>query len=82
LPIPLSSEYTLPPACISFEGYGRLKTVVSYYQSLSGVKTTVEGNGYDAFVTFYHPKSKYEGPGIDGTLARDLIMTVHPPTIK
>ena len=79
IPIPLSLQYVLPPACITIEGYSRLKTVVSYYQTLSGSKTTFEGNGYEAFVTFYHPLSKYEGPGTDATLARDALMTVYPP---
>jgi hypothetical protein len=44
-------------------------------KAISGVKMTFEGNGYDAFVTFFHPKSKYAGPGTDGIIGRDEIAT-------
>jgi hypothetical protein len=72
-------QYALPPACILLEGYSRLKTSVCKWALPSGVKVTTEGNGYDAFVTFFHTSSKYAGPGTDGILSRDMIMTIYPP---
>ncbi len=42
----------------------------------SGVKFIMEGNGFDAFVTFFHPISKYAGPGTDGIMGREVISTV------
>ena len=76
-PIPLlPSEYTLPPSCILLEGYSRLKTGSMDYELPSGVKTRSEYNGFDAFVTFFHPSSKYSGPGTDGTIGRDIVVTI------
>lgn len=79
-PIPLlRSKCTLPPSCIMLEGYSRLKTGVVDWDSPSGVKTNSEFNGFDAFVTFFHPASKYSGPGTDGTIGRDIVVTLYPP---
>ena len=80
IPIPLFPlSRILPPSCIMFEGYGQLTTGVAEFKYPSGVKFMVESNGYDAFVTFFHPASKYSGPGTDGRVHRDLITTVYPP---
>ncbi len=80
VPIPLlPNKYILPPAGVLFEGYSRLKTVVTKSVMPSGVKVVIEGNGFDAFVTLFHPKSKYAGPGTDGTIGRDMILTTYPP---
>ena len=80
VPIPLfPAKYTLPPGSVLFEGYGRLKTVVLTSILPSGTKVIQEGNGFDSFVTFFHPSLKYAGPGTDGILARDFIATVYPP---
>ena len=77
-PIPLiSSKYTLPPACILLESYGELRTRATEFTYPSGVKVNVEVNGYDAFVTFFHPASKYSGPGTDGMIGREVVATVH-----
>ncbi len=84
-PIPLMpSKYTLPPACILLESYNELRTRATEFTYPSGVKANVEVNGYDAFVTFFHPASKYSGPGTDGVIGRDVVATMHPPrrTIK
>ena len=52
--IPLfPSPYTLPPACILFEGYGKLKTGIVKTQSPLGRTEIAEFNGFDAFVTFF-----------------------------
>ena len=36
--------------------------------------------GYEAFVTFFHPSSKYSGPGTDAVIFRDIIVTSSPKT--
>ena len=79
VPIPLLGSYVVPPACIIIEGYGNLKTS-SYVMTLpTGYQFEVNSNGFDAFVTFIHPKSKYSGPGTDVYLARDEIMDISIP---
>jgi sugar-specific transcriptional regulator TrmB len=80
--IPLMGKYLIPPACIVIEGYGNLKTS-SYVATLpSGFDLKIDTNGFDAFVTFIHPKSKYSGPGTEGYIGRDEIMEIIPPPIK
>ncbi|HLN88780.1 MAG TPA: helix-turn-helix domain-containing protein [Candidatus Binatia bacterium] len=80
VPIPLyPPPFVLPPACLLFEGYGELKTGVTKYQTPVGHTHVTEFNSYDAFVTFFHPASKYSGPGTDGFLRRDAVMTSYPP---
>ncbi len=80
VPIPLfPPSRILPPACIVFEGYGSLSTSAVEFGFPSGVKVTSEANCFDAFVTFFHPASKYSGPGTDGRINRDIITTLHPP---
>jgi sugar-specific transcriptional regulator TrmB len=69
----------LPPSAILFEGYGELRTGVFKTGVRSGRKQTWEYNGFPAFVTFFHPASKYSGPGTDGLFGRDVIMTTYPP---
>jgi sugar-specific transcriptional regulator TrmB len=76
-PIPLIKNYILPPACILFEGHGELKTGI-IHSSINNRKQVTEYNILDAFVTFFHPSSKYSGPGTDGYFARDLIFTAIP----
>jgi len=80
VPIPLLPPlYTLPPSCILFEGYSKIKTTHTEYALPSGAKVSVDSNGFDAFVTFFHPLTKYSGPGTDGVIGRDIITTIHPP---
>ncbi len=80
VPIPLyPPPFVLPPACLLFEGYGELKTGGTKTQTPLGHTHVTEFNGFDAFVTFFHPASKYSGPGTDGFLMRDVIMTSYPP---
>jgi sugar-specific transcriptional regulator TrmB len=74
----LPPSYTLPPSCIMFEGYGPLTTTVTEFSYPSGVKFRAESNGYDAFVTLFHPESKYSAPGTDGRVHRDIVTTVYP----
>lgn len=83
IPIPLlPTELILPPAAITLEAVGKLNTKSFTIIMPTGYKVHLERNGYSAFVTFLHPKSKYQGPGTDGYINRDLIMTTTPPTIK
>ena len=79
-PIPLfPTKYTLPPACILFEGYGNVETRGYTIVHPSSFRNEIEENAFDAFVTFIHPASKYTGPGTDGILVRDHISTNIPP---
>ena len=74
VPIPLfPPQHVLPPACILIEGYGDVKTVAYTIIQPFGGKFRAKQNGFDAFVTFMHPSSKYSGPGTDGFLVRDFI---------
>ena len=83
VPIPLHPPpYTLPPACLLVEGYGEVKTTAVTLLHSSGFKSEIEQNYFDAFVTFFHPSSKYSGPGTDGFFVRDCIMTKIPPKTK
>jgi hypothetical protein len=78
--IPLfPQQYILPPSCLLMEGYGSLHTDSYTMFSASGYKTEIERNGFAAFVTFFHPASKYSGPGTDGFFARDYVATIYPP---
>jgi len=80
VPIPLfPPPYKLPPACILIEGYGDVKSNAVSLQYASGFKSQIEENYFDAFVTFFHPSSKYSGPGTDGRFVRDFIATLTPP---
>ncbi len=80
VPIPLlPPKYILPPACITIEGYGNVKTNAYTVLLPSGFRNKLESNGFDAFVTFIHPASKYSGPGTDGFFVRDFIVTMTPP---
>jgi sugar-specific transcriptional regulator TrmB len=77
----LPKPYVLPPACILFEGFGPLKTGVFKQKSSWSPKPraqSFEFNGFEAFVTFTHPISKYSGPGTEGLLFRDLAALFSP----
>lgn len=76
----LPPQYILPPSCLLMEGYGDLKTDSYIMFSPSNYKTENERNGFEAFVTFFHPASKYSGPGTDGFFARDYVATVYSPS--
>jgi hypothetical protein len=80
VPIPLRHTSILPPACLLIEGYGNVKTDMYTMLSPSGYRTEIERSGFEAFVTFFHPSSKYSGPGTDGFFARDYVATTYPPS--
>jgi HTH-type transcriptional regulator, sugar sensing transcriptional regulator len=81
IPIPLlPPKFVLPPASILFEGYGELKTAVIRTSLPSGRTQVNECNRFEAFVTFFHPASTYQGPGTDGAFYREYVMTAYPPS--
>ncbi len=67
----------LPPGFITFEGHGELKTKIMETRQV-GRRQVMEANTFDAFATFFHPTSKYSGPGTDGLLSRDIVVTTYP----
>jgi hypothetical protein len=77
--IPLLNNFSLPPSCIIVEGYGPLYSETYTVLSPSGYKMKTEYNGFDGFVTYLNPSSKYSGPGTDGYFGRDTIMEFYPP---
>jgi sugar-specific transcriptional regulator TrmB len=79
IPIPLYPQFSLPPCCMVFEGHGELKTGSTETTLPSGRTQVHEFNRFEAFVTFFHPSSKYSGPGTDGFFNREVIMTAYPP---
>jgi len=83
VPIPLlPSQYVLPPACMLIEGYSDIRTAAYTITNPWGGKVTAKQNGFDAFVTFMHPSSKYSGPGTDGFFVRDFVADVSPNIFK
>jgi sugar-specific transcriptional regulator TrmB len=81
VPVPLFPHSSvLPPSCILFEGYGELRTAVTKMRTPPGRMQVIEANRFNAFVTFFHPASKYQGPGTDGIFNRDVFFTAYPPT--
>jgi sugar-specific transcriptional regulator TrmB len=75
----LHPPYNLPPSALLLEGYGNVKTSTYSISHPSGYKVIHEYNGFEAFVTFLHPLSRYTGPGTDGFFGRDCVSTVYPP---
>ena len=79
VPIPLlPPQYILPPGGLLIEGYGKAKTPIQEQTMPSGARDITEACGWDAFVTFFHPASKYAGPGTDGIVG-DMVQTIYPP---
>jgi sugar-specific transcriptional regulator TrmB len=76
------SGYILPPACILVEGYGDVKTDSYRIVQPTGEELKIKQNGFDAFVTFMHPSSKYSGPGTDGFFVRDFVLETTPQFFK
>lgn len=79
IPIQLyPSKYVLPPACILFEGYGEVHPVIFNLTLPSKRNQTIWSNNLDAFVSFFHPSSKYIGSGTEGTLDRESVQISYP----
>jgi sugar-specific transcriptional regulator TrmB len=77
--IPLTQKYTLPPGSILLEGYGDVKPNLIEMQYPSGYRLWNVYNGLEAFVTYFHPSSKYSGPSTDGFILRDSVLEMRPP---
>lgn len=78
-PIPLwPPPYSIPPACLLFEGYGDARPGRGTMTTGAGVTNKMEFNCVEAFVTFMHPESKYEGSGTEGIVLRDCIIDIYP----
>ncbi|MEJ2242797.1 MAG: hypothetical protein P8Y18_11755, partial [Candidatus Bathyarchaeota archaeon] len=70
---------SLPPCCMLFEGFGNLNSGVIKNIHSSGRKQELWHNSYDAFVTFFHPKSKYSGSGTEGIIDVESVLLSYPP---
>ena len=75
-PINLLDEFELPPASILLQGYGDVRTRTFSVKYPSGYQMNQAGNYLESFVTFYHPISKYSGPGTDSIFDRDIFMEI------
>ena len=73
------SKYNLPPCCLLLEGVGKVKTGRLAFLYRTGFKNKIEFNALEALVTFFHPSSKYEGPGTDGIFFRDYVGETYVP---
>jgi hypothetical protein len=81
VPLPLlPPKYILPPGCLTIEGYGKVKTYISEAKGPMNRRISYEYTSLDAFVTFMCPSLKYNGPGSDAVLHRDIITTSRPPS--
>ena len=82
VPIPVfPPKYIVPPAILLFEGYGNSTHSKRTLSGLpSGYKVTIENDGFDAFVTFISPSSRYTGPGTEGRLYTSGLSSVTRPT--
>jgi len=69
------SKFVLPPSCILLEGYGDIKSGLLDNILPSGQKSEVMFNSLEAFVTFFHPSSKYSGPGTEGFIDKEMVFT-------
>jgi sugar-specific transcriptional regulator TrmB len=75
VPIPLiPSKHVLPPSCLLFEGYGKVKSGVMN-MIVSSRKINVVYNYLEAFVTFFHPISRYSSPGTEGFIDTEFVRT-------
>lgn len=83
VPIPLNIlNYVLPPSCMIFEGYGPTKTAFRKAVSPSGRMQVSEFILSQASLTFFHPTSKYSGPGTEAFLHKYFVSTTYPPIKK
>jgi sugar-specific transcriptional regulator TrmB len=83
VPIPLETHnIIIPPCCLLFEGYGNIKSGSYVSSILSGRKHEFWYNSVDAFVTLYHPKSKYVGAGTEGFIDTESVLLSEPPLVE
>ena len=77
IPIRLSEKVMIPAASLLLEGYGNIQTRTFSVRWPSGYRMDLVGNYLESFVTFFHPASKYSGPGTDSTIGREIIMELY-----
>jgi sugar-specific transcriptional regulator TrmB len=78
--IPLiPSNHVLPPSSIMFEKYGDEKSGRFNFMFPSGRKQDVWFNSNEAFVTFFHPSSRFIGPGTEGCIDTNSVQISYPP---
>lgn len=75
----IESKYVLPPACLLFEGYGKVKSGMFTNRTTFGHTFEIWYNSVDAFVTFFHPQSKYVGSGTEGYIDRESVWISYLP---
>jgi sugar-specific transcriptional regulator TrmB len=72
--------FVLPPGGVLVEGYGKARINVLKATMPSGGRAVSEVYCCNAFVTYFHPASKYAGPGTDGVVG-DMVQTLYPPPV-
>lgn len=74
-PIPLIPKtYILPPSTIILRGFGNVITGVFTQLFPSGIQSRMEFNGFEAYVTFIHGKTKYSGSSSVGFIFREALL--------
>jgi sugar-specific transcriptional regulator TrmB len=75
-PIPLlSAQKLLPPSALMLEATGKIRSE-SFRINVKGALNQQHRFNYsDAFVTFFHQKTKYHGPSTDGSFLREMYLT-------
>lgn len=76
--IPLVEGVSLPPGSLIFEGYGKVKPGMFKNNVPSGRKQEVYYNSFDAFVTFFQPKSQYVGSGVEAFIEKEHALISRP----
>ncbi|TRO45979.1 hypothetical protein E2P65_06535 [Candidatus Bathyarchaeota archaeon] len=76
------SKYTLPPACLLFEGYGDINSGMFTNTALSGRTQEVWHNSFDAFTSFFLPQLKYVGSGTEAFFEREAVLISRPPKLS
>jgi hypothetical protein len=76
-PIPLLSTtkpLVLPPSVLLLEATGKNQSQTFEVSTYKGSKQQHKINYSDAFVTFIHQKTKYQGPSTDGSFLREMYL--------
>jgi sugar-specific transcriptional regulator TrmB len=74
-PIPLlSTKKPLPPSVLLLEATGKIQSQSFEITTYDGLKQQHKLNYSDAFVTFIHQKTKYQGPSTDGSFLREIYL--------
>ncbi|MFC1487914.1 TrmB family transcriptional regulator [Thermoproteota archaeon] len=75
------SNYTLPAACLLFEGYDDIKSGIYTNTLLSGRRQESWYNSFDAFCSFFLPQLKHVGSGTEAFFERETIFISKPPKL-